>query len=243
MNVQDRRRLLGPGNARPISFSASAKLNTTEDKSMNDEDNDAVFLRTGLVENCNGSSLVEFKESGHQTSLISSVYGPKALRGSFTSKASLSVQIKNGSSQNYSTSQLKELGSFLANVFGSVVNKSRYPKSGIDIFIHLMYDKDRKDNKSINIASIIPHCITGVTLALIDAGIEVLDMASGGHYRGSVFAFIKNGEEVTGFWKDQDGNADIQESLEHCKGKYLHYKSLMVGYLLQKQASESEGSV
>ncbi|QLG71530.1 hypothetical protein HG535_0B05730 [Zygotorulaspora mrakii] len=239
MNVQDRRRLLGPGNAKPITFEPIVKEKDKQEATEHDI-KETLFLRSGLIENCNGSSLVEFKSQHRQTSLIASVYGPRAVRGSFTSKAAISVQIKNGSSGDYDKSRLKELASFLTTVFSSVINRSRYPKSGIDIFIHLTYDRDLQDEKNAGIAAIIPHCITGITLALIDAGIEVLDITSGGHHNGSVFAFIKEGEEVTGFWKDPSRCDDnMEESLKVCKERYLNYKSIMTGYLFQNQKSES----
>lgn len=246
MNVQDRRRLLGPADAKPIEFSTSVVQttdSTVKPPAASDGEKETVVFHTGLIENCNGSSLVEVKDLHHQTSLITSVYGPRALRGSFTSQASLSIQLKNGSLEKYSTAQLKEVANFLTGIFNSVVNRSRYPKSGIDIFLYLTYDKDLDQNlnftnRTTNISAIIPHCITGITLALVDASIEVLDMASGGSCNGNVFSFIKNGDEITGFWKDEGERDQIMESLESCKEKYLNYKNLMISYLMQKSETD-----
>lgn len=242
MNIQDRRRLLGPANAKPISF--SVPVVGVDNPSQNEESSEQlVSMHTGLIDNCNGSSLVEVKDTAelsHQSSLITSVYGPRALRGSFTSSASLSVHLENGSLQKYGSSQLKEVSSFLAGIFNSVVNRSRYPKSGIDIFIYLTYDKNLSQEGSgpANLSAIIPYCITGVTLALVDAGIEVLDMASAGVHHGNVFAFVKNGQEVAGFWKDEGACEEIMESLEPCRRDYLRYRELMIKYLMGKEGKK-----
>ncbi|EDO16171.1 hypothetical protein Kpol_1026p19, partial [Vanderwaltozyma polyspora DSM 70294] len=130
MNVQDRRRLLGPPNAKPIAFSPSiGERNVSETKESKNLEQQVTF-NTGLIENCNGSSLVEVidpKLSRHQTSLITSVYGPRAIKGSFTSQANMTIQLKNGSVEKYNTSELKEISTFLTGVFNSVVNLSRYP--------------------------------------------------------------------------------------------------------------------
>lgn len=240
MNVQDRRRLLGPANAKPIAFSAYVPTDNSENqKDAHSHEPEQVTLSTGLIENCNGSSLVEFKDyqnSFHQTSLITSVYGPRAIKGSFTSQAVLSIQLKNGSLEKYDTSELKEVASFLTSVFNSVVNLSRYPKSGIDIFIYLTYDKELSfdESKKSFISAIIPYCITGITLALTNAGIEIVDLASAGYHSGDVFSFIKNGEEVIGYWKDDGDAENITESLALCKEQYLHYKVLMTNHLIQE---------
>lgn len=230
MNVQDRRRLLGPANAKPIVFgSESPAIN---EKSRPEDAKESITLRKGLIENSNGSSLIEVDSGERQLSLLVSAYGPRALRGSFTSMASISVQLEHGSQEKYSSTQLREVATFLTSVFNAVVNRSRYPKSGIDIFVYLTHDK----GNSSNISALIPHCITGITLALADAGIEILDLASGGYHNGNVFSFIKNGDEITGFWKDEGDFDDITDSLEVCKKIYLHYKSLMIGALMQESA-------
>lgn len=228
MNVQDRRRILGPSNAKPIEFGVD-EVAASENVKSSDELGELV-LRTGVVENCNGSSLVEVSGGDRQVSLLSSVYGPRALRGSFTAMASISVHLQNGSQEKYDSSLLREVASFLTNIFEAVVNRSRYPKSGIDIFVYLTYDLEQASRT--NIAAIIPHCIAAVTLALADAGIEILDLAGGGFHNGNVFSFIKNGEEITGFWKDEGASDDVAASLEECKRNYLRYKGLMVNCLM-----------
>lgn len=238
MSVQDRRRLLGPSNAKPLSFASSdgkITANQGEDKSLEEID---ISFYTGIIGNCNGSSIVEMKDgvnTHHQISLITSVYGPRAIRGSFTSQAAITIQIKNGSLEKYETSQLKEVAGFLTSTFNSVVNLTKYPKSGIDIFIYLTNNKDLGNGDDENrISAIIPQCIMGITLALSDAEIEMTDICAAGYKNGNVYSFIKNGESINGFWKDKGEKSDIIESLADCKKQYLTYKAMIIKYLIEK---------
>ncbi|CAI4479991.1 AMM_1a_G0021170.mRNA.1.CDS.1 [Saccharomyces cerevisiae] len=249
MNVQDRRRLLGPAAAKPMAFS-NTTTHVPEKKSTDltpkgNESEQELSLNTGFIENCNGSALVEARSLGHQTSLITAVYGPRSIRGSFTSQGTISIQLKNGLLEKYNTNELKEVSSFLMGIFNSVVNLSRYPKSGIDIFVYLTYDKDLTNNPqdddsqskmmSSQISSLIPHCITSITLALADAGIELVDMAGAGEANGTVVSFIKNGEEIVGFWKDDGDDEDLLECLDRCKEQYNRYRDLMISCLMNQE--------
>ncbi|CAI4038847.1 hypothetical protein SMKI_06G1960 [Saccharomyces mikatae IFO 1815] len=249
MNVQDRRRLLGPAAAKPMAFS-NTTIHTLENKSTsalpkNSECEQELSLHTGFIENCNGSALVESRDAKHQTSLITAVYGPRSIRGSFTSQGTISIQLKNGLLEKYNTNELKEVSSFLMGIFNSVVNLSRYPKSGIDIFVYLTYDKelqnkcldDESQSKQIfsQISSLIPHCITSITLALVDAGIELVDMAAAGEVCGTVVSFIKNGEEIVGFWKDNGDNEDLSGCLDRCKEQYIRHRDLMISCLMKQK--------
>ncbi|KAL3231710.1 Exosome complex component MTR3 [Nakaseomyces bracarensis] len=243
MNVQDRRRLLGPSSAKPIAFSTT--VDQTKE-SYEPDSTEQIALHTGFISNCNGSALVEVKDpkvTKHQTSLITSVYGPKSIRGSFTSQASLSIQLKNGLLEKYDTKELKEVAGFLTNLFSGVVNLKRYPKAGIDIFVYITYEKDLSNFKeqnnvsgvSSNIYKIIPHCITSITMALIDAEIEMVDLAAAGQSNGSVVSFIKGGQEVIGVWKDSNKEDDnIMDIIDSCRAEYHQYRSIMRKYLEQK---------
>ncbi|KAH7588562.1 3' exoribonuclease family, domain 1 [Nakaseomyces glabratus] len=248
MNVQDRRRLLGPSSAKPLVFSTTASK-PDETNKHDDNNEEKIALHTGFIANCNGSALVEIKDTKithHQTSLITSVYGPKSVRGSFTSQASLSIQLKNGLLEKYESRELKEVANFLTSIFNSVINLKRYPKSGIDIFIYITYEKSLENFKEqepaapgrkSNIYKILPHCISSITMALIDADIEIIDLAAAGQHNGSVASFIKGGQEVVGFWKDNEDNSDIVECIETCKSQYLEYRALMRTYLANRAAA------
>lgn len=237
MNVQDRRRLLGPGNAKPIQFSSSTTETTSKEESTT-PDKESLFIESGLISNSNGSSYLEVTDENktqYHALLITSVYGPRPIRGSFTSRASLTIQFKEVTLEKFTTGEIKEVCNFLTNIFNAVVNLERYPKSGIDIFLNLIQHSST-DNQETDIASVIPTCINGITLALTNAGIEILDMVSAGRYKGSIASFVKNGDEMVGFWKDDENeDEDIVEIIENCKKQYWKNKDLMISYLAENK--------
>ncbi|CCD24596.1 exosome non-catalytic core subunit MTR3 NDAI_0D02820 [Naumovozyma dairenensis CBS 421] len=230
MNVQDRRRLLGPGNAKPIAFASSLEPETEPLKAEEVAKKDGIpslSIKSDIIENCNGSTLIESDEF----SIVTSVYGPKSIRGSFTSQGTISIQLKNGIVEKYQTNELKEVASWLVGIFNSVVNLEKYPKSGIDIFVNLVIDKTN------DISKLIPFIVMSTCLALVDSGIEMIDLTTAAEIDGNVISFTKGGEEIVGFWKD-NGDAvfndeDFTSILGRCKEQYINYKSLMVNYLLQ----------
>ncbi|CCC67140.1 hypothetical protein NCAS_0A05820 [Naumovozyma castellii] len=233
MNVQDRRRLLGPSAAKPIVFttvtSETTKVSEQEQQEQKQNETAALTIKSGVVENCNGSTLIE----SSKFSLLTSVYGPKSIRGSFTSQGTITIQLKNGVVENYQTTELKEVSSWLVGIFNSVVNLENYPKSGIDIFVNLIIDKQG------DISKLIPFLIMGICLALVDGGIEIIDIVTGGEVNGNVVSFTRNGEEIVGFWKDHgefdNNDDDLMNDLEKCKKQYLEYKNLMINYLLEQK--------
>ncbi|SCW00954.1 LAFE_0D01816g1_1 [Lachancea fermentati] len=235
MSVSDRRRILGPTNARPIQFAPlneDSKKIDTERKNLNK----SVFIENGLVSNSNGSSYLETRDSNgieYPTLLLTSVYGPRPTRGSFNSKASLTIQFKEVTAENFPTGELKELCNFLTNIFNAVINLAGYPKSGIDIFLNLIQHEGPSGEYSRE--AILPTCINGITLALVDAGIEIFDMVSAGSYNGTVVSFTKNGEEIVGLWKDTGDVEDLVETIEKCKEQYYQNRSTMIKYLMQNK--------
>lgn len=232
MNVQDRRRILGPAEAKPLQFATSSSTDIKNDKPEHGT-GESLFIDTDLVSNANGSSYLEYVlENKEQVLIMSSAFGPRPLRGSFQSKASLTIQLKESTLERFTSGEIKEICNFLVNVFNSVVNLEKYPKSGIDIFIDLIQHSSKDQKQQGNVLRILPACINAITLALVDAGIELIDLVSGGYVDGTVIAFIKNGQEITGIWSDDDSFITA-EVVKKCKLKYLENKQTLVHYLKQ----------
>lgn len=232
MSVQDRRRILGPAEAKPLSF---AKITEeTQDQTSNTKDKDSLFISTDLITNANGSSYLEYiDKSSYQVLVMGSVFGPRPLRGSFQSSASLSIQFKEVTLEHFDMGEIKEICTFLNNVFNAVVNLERYPKSGIDLFIDLVQYTQSDNTGKRSVIEILPTCINCITLALVDAGVEVIDLVSAGCVDNSVVAFIKNGQEIVGIWSDDSNVTDISKVVEDCKAKYMENKQTLVQYLRQ----------
>ncbi|SSD60046.1 related to Exosome complex component MTR3 [Saccharomycodes ludwigii] len=240
MNVQDRRRLLGPPNARPVAFSKVLE-EPTEISNVSSNDKALPYMKMGLLTNCNGSSYIESGDDNLM--LITSVYGPKPIRGSFTSKAVLTVHLENsiatannsdGSTddgKNFNTSDdYKDLSFFLKNIFDSVVQLDKYPKSGIDIFVKVV---NTDSANTSNIPKLLQMCCNGILLGLVDANMEISDLVGIGIISHECcVSFIKNGLEMCGFWKMKDEDEqDIEEIVGKCKENYLENKYLISSYL------------
>ncbi|AMD21879.1 HFR024Wp [Eremothecium sinecaudum] len=233
MNVQDRKRILGPNNAKAIKFDLEpTQANATPSQDIEHQER-SVFIQDGLVINANGSSYLEYKDTSHHALLITSVYGPRPIRGSFTSKAALTVQFKQVTYEKWNTGEITEFCNFLKNVFNSVIRLDKYLKSGIDISLNLIQYSATNDERDLNLASILPYCINGITVALVNAGIEIADLASAGKHEDTIVAFIKNGEEIVGFWHDSQ-NCEIPELIDACREDYFKQRDSIVAYLMSK---------
>lgn len=233
MNVQDRRRILGPSDAKPIRFAAPPVSESTKETAKKSDvtEKESIFITTDLVTNANGSSYLEYMDgNSDQVLVMSSVFGPRPLRGSFQSMASITIQFKEVTLEQFDTGEIKEICNFLTNVFNSIVNLEKYPKSGIDIFIDLIQHSNSNPQQEHNIIKILPTCINAITLALVDAGIEIIDLVSAGSVNNTVVAFIKNGQDIVGIWGD-DELSNISQTVQQCREKYLQNRQTIVQFL------------
>ncbi|SCU83044.1 LADA_0C09362g1_1 [Lachancea dasiensis] len=237
MNISDRRRILGPSNAKLLTFDKSGPVEIEPISSSSVPNSTSMYIENGLICNANGSSYLEVTGStseADRTLMLTSVYGPRPSRGAFNAKATLSVQFKEVTLEKIPAGELKELCNFLSNVFNAVINLERYPKSGIDVFLSLIHSSN--GSQLYELESIISTCVNGITLALIDAGIEIFDTVSAGIYEKHIVAFVKNGTEIVGFWKGKDSaseSEDILSIIEQCKLDYLKNRKAMVEYLVR----------
>ena len=232
MNVQDRRRILGPVEARPLAFPEASKITKDNETDSKVEDNSTTLpkfevpsIQTSLLKNCNGSCIIE----NDHASILSSIYGPRSTRSNlFESRCSINVTIK---STIFPTSEVKELSSFLINMLESFVCLELYPKAGIDVFINLNIEKVN------DLSWYIPYIMMSIVLGLVDANIEISDLPGCGFNDNNSICFTKNGTEMIGIWKDKgsiENETSFSESLEICKEQYLQIKGLMADYLLNK---------
>lgn len=200
MNVQDRRRILGPAGAKPLVFANSeAKVEKSQNTTVGT--NKTISLQKGIISNSNGSSIVE--TSG--ISLLTSVYGPRATRSmSFEPRATLNIILQ---SNKFDTSNLKEISNFLISVLQCCVCLEKYPKSGIDLFINFNIEDEDE------LVQYIPIMIMGCMIALIDADIEVSDIIGALTIDHTAVCLGQNGDQLLGLWKDPSSNAKEQESL------------------------------
>ncbi|KAH3674754.1 hypothetical protein WICPIJ_009486 [Wickerhamomyces pijperi] len=236
MSTQDRRRILPPSNAKPLVFSQVQTNDKTKDQSSKTNTDistqvSQTFLKTGLITSANGSSFLEC-----QGNIINvSIYGPRPTRGSFVEKTTIDVQIDDNTKE-LTTLMNKKLAGFVENVFSGVVCLEKYPKSGISIFINLLGINDLKNN-GLMILSLICQA---VTLALIDSGIEVIDIVSStfDQQSNTVGCFIKQGE-IVGILSDSnlifENSQDFKNILNRLDQQSKVVKNSIVQFLIQQQ--------
>lgn len=228
MNVQDRRRILGPAAAKPLVFASSneSQIPSTTNK---DETN----FQNGIISNSNGSSIVESKK----ISLLTSVYGPRSTRDvSFQPNCKINVILQ---SEKFDTKNLKELSQFLVSVLKCCICLENYPKSGIDIFINFnIEDEDQ-------IVEYIPSLVAGCLIALIDANIEVTDIIGAVTLNRTAVCLGQNGDQLLGVWKDpykltnnNNNNIDdyedslpLDEIIKLCQERFLVTRQQLIGFI------------
>lgn len=199
--MSDRKRLLGPADARipetGVSSANYKKENRNIDKKPDDEVQ-KIFLKRGLEKDSNGSAYLEAGDHIIQAS----VFGPKPIRGIFSDRGSLSVECKflpyiaqpgetkyNGKMQhsNYNartalTMVEHKLSYYLETTLLPSIILERYPKSSIEIFVTVLSTSsdDETGTSLLNLANWIVVC---ASVALVDSQIELKDIVSSGHAR------------------------------------------------------------
>lgn len=228
MNVQDRRRILGPAAAKPLVFASS-----NESQMPSTTNKDETNFQNGIISNSNGSSIVESKK----ISLLTSVYGPRSTRDvSFQPNCKINVILQ---SEKFDTKNLKELSQFLVSVLKCCICLENYPKSGIDIFINFnIEDEDQ-------IVEYIPSLVAGCLIALIDANIEVTDIIGAVTLNHTAVCLGQNGDQLLGVWKDpykltnnNNNNIDdyedslpLDEIIKLCQERFLVTRQQLIGFI------------
>lgn len=164
-----------------------------------------VVLRTGLTPSASGSGYLEHEPStSTQTrslatsvpslKLSCAVHGPRPLPRSapFSSQLLLSTRVKfapfaSRSRRGYiPDASERDLAAHLETALQGVLIGERWPKSGVDIIITVLEGEEdslRNENGRTSgwgMMSILSGCITVASAALVDAGIDCVDLVTGG---------------------------------------------------------------
>lgn len=181
----DRRRILGPSSAAvPIRESAanSAQLGTIGGSHIK------FFAKSGLLKNASGLAYLEIGD----TIIEVSIYGPRPIKGLYIERASLSVEshflpyitqpneviFNNGNSGRTGLTSIEHsLSTFVETALLSTIPLEKYPKSTIDVFINIL-SFNSNTRSLLNLAA---WTVTCASLSMVDAGIEMRDLITGGH--------------------------------------------------------------
>lgn len=224
--MSDRRRILVPHTAQPITYADSPTSSLTSSSQK-------IYLRTSLLPDASGSAYFEHQ----QHKILVLVNGPKPQRGSFSSSAKLLVDVKFlpvssdahvlGIQQGlgFETDLEKSLAEFVYTSLVPAIRLGQYPKSGINVSIVVI--SGPPESKAL-VKQVAAACVTTAGAAIVDAGIEVLDVVTACAVKIStkgdisvdfdyeqeskasaraVISSMSSRDEITGFWIDEETEA------------------------------------
>ena len=161
-----------------------------------------LVLRTGLTPSASGSAYLEIEPSSTSKSsipprtsglkLTCTVHGPRPLPRSapFSPQLLLSTRIKfapfaTTERRGYvPDSNERDLAAHLETALRGILLAERWPKSGVDIIITVLEGEENaghgQGTEQWDVMNILSGCITAASAAIADAGIDCLDLATGG---------------------------------------------------------------
>ncbi|KAF8437395.1 3' exoribonuclease family, domain 1-domain-containing protein [Terfezia claveryi] len=206
--MADRRRVVGPtdGTTPPVFSPSPSSTSVPPSKRVcrdrGPQDLRQIFLKTSLTPPAVGSSFLELPSPPtHSNSstlkLTCSVFGPRALPHSapFSPQARLSCELKfapfasplkrRGYVRDHTE---RDLSVQLATALQRSILLEKYPKSGIDVFVTVLDcgggggsgGGGGGGGVDVGLLGVLAGAITCASAAIADAGIECLDLVSGG---------------------------------------------------------------
>jgi len=201
----DRRRLNAPaGGTAPPVFAASSTSIKPPRRSRKADEHRKIFLQTGVVPSAAGSAYYELppqtaSANGLVVATTSSlkitctVHGPRPLprNAAFSPNLLLSTHVKFAPFATRERrgwvrdSSERDLGVHLETALRGVVIGERWPKSAADVVITVLEgEEDAKiggrGGGNWGLMSVLAGCVTAASAALVDAGIDCVDLVSGG---------------------------------------------------------------
>ncbi|KAJ0298597.1 hypothetical protein COL516b_009681 [Colletotrichum fioriniae] len=235
--MADRRRINGPpGTTLPPVYEATDPIATLRERPANGIR--GLFLKTGVTPTASGSAYMEIEpplgqiksqaasqSKSNGMKLICTVHGPRSLPRSapFSPYLVLSTHVKYAPfatrrRRGYlRDSSERDLSVHLDTALRGVIIADRWPKSGVDVIVTIIEgDQEREashsqGNEEWDMMNVLSGCITVAAAALADAGIDCVDMVTGG-----VAALVSSNEQDT---TDADALSVVLDpvSLEHDK--------------------------
>lgn len=197
--MTDRRRNNPPpgGTTAPVFASVPSK------RALRSRDPDQprkVFLKTGVVPSASGSAYLETQPSLSQNTpatltpttsslkVTCTVHGPRPLprNAAFSPNLLLSTHVKFAP---FATKQRRgyvrdaserDLGVHLETALRGVVIGERWPKAGCEVVVTVLEGEEDGDGSGWGMMSVLAGCVTVASAALVDAGIDCVDLVSGG---------------------------------------------------------------
>ena len=190
--------------------------------------------------------LVPFVSQVSSLKLTCTVHGPRPLPRSaaFTPSALLSTTIKYASfasstRRGYLRDSIeRDLAVHLETALRGVIDADKWPKSGVEVIVTVLEGEEeprwnpqsnaakasRESNRSIGMMSVLAGCITVASAALTDAGLDCVDLVSGG-----VAAIVRQPASSS---TASSENSEIRIVLDPMASDYVEVlATCVVGYL------------
>ena len=211
------------GTAAPVySFTGKENITKIPVRLRKPDEHRKIFLRTGVVPSASGSAYYEVPPqetkvssdtlipSSSSLKITCTVHGPRPLprNAAFSPNVLLTTHVKFAP---FATRQRRgfvrdaserDLGAHLENALRGVVIGERWPKSGCEVVITVLEGEedawwaDRQGAEKSGgwgMMSVLAGCITVASAALVDSGIDCVDLVSGG-----VAALVKDPDREEG---------------------------------------------
>ncbi|KAG8628090.1 hypothetical protein KVT40_003963 [Elsinoe batatas] len=246
--MTDRRRLNPPagGTSAPLF----AKLTEpTPSRARPSSQPRRIFLQTGLVPSASGSAYYETSPSASGDSFSSATsslkltvtvhgprplprqtpYSPTLLLNTHVKFAPFATRVRRGYVRD---AVERDLGAHLEMALRGVILAERFPKSACDVVVTILEGEEEGEGKGgvggVGLMGVLAGAITASSAALVDAGIDCVDLVSGGvagRVKGDlvvdpvqgehdgieavgVVGYLQSRDEVTELWVKGDVGAD-----------------------------------
>ena len=210
------------GTAPPVfNFAGNKELQKRPTRTRKPDEHRKIFLQTGIVPSASGSAYYEIPPENSLSSnpslvpsssnlkITCTVHGPRPLprNAAFSPNLLLTTHVKFAP---FATRQRRgyvrdaserDLGVHLETALRGVIIGDRFPKSGCEVVITVLEGEedafwgDRQGGEKSGgwgMMSALAGCITVASAALVDAGVDCVDLVSGG-----VAALVKNNESAS----------------------------------------------
>lgn len=262
MLANDRRRLNAPsgGTTAPIFASVSAP---PPKRLRQAGEHRRIFLKTGVVPSAAGSAYYELQPDPSAASPLLSnitsalklsvtVHGPRPLprNAAFSPNLLLSTHVKFAPFATHMRrgyvrdSSERDLGAHLDNALRGVIIGERWPKGAVDVVVTVLegedgspFDTGGSSRSSWGLMNVLAGAITASSAALAEAGIDCVDLVSGGvaglcTINGvksvmidpvaseqaidalCVVAYLQSRDEVTEVWMRGDSGSHLDALIE-----------------------------
>lgn len=264
MMADRRRLNAPPGGTAPPIFASlpEAKLEKPT-RTRNPDEHRKIFLRTGVVPSASGSAYYEIPppdQSRQKSILVPSssslkitctVHGPRPLprNAAFSSNLLLTTHVKFAP---FATRQRRgyvrdaserDLGVHLETALRGVIIGDRWPKSGCEVVITVLEGEEdgwwgdaQQGGKTggWGMMNVLAGCITVASAALADAGIDCVDLVSGGvaaltaeggvldpcpsehgMKAACVVGYLQSRDEVTEMWMKGDAGSQSEALIDN----------------------------